>query len=84
MIKVFRGLNGDQQMDNLQTPGRGWAKQVLKLKILFPELEDEDFCYAYGKKEEMMYKLQRKIGVTRPDLNELISDAKYKEKKTYR
>lgn len=84
MIKVNRGLNRDQQLDNLQTPGRGWTKQISKLKVLFPDLEDEDFRYAYGEKEEMMYKLQRKIGVTRPDLNELISGAKFKAKKLYR
>lgn len=77
-------LKLDQQMNNLQTSNRGWVKQISNLRILFPDLEDEDFQYAYGKKEEMMYKLQRKIGVTRPDLNELISGTKFKEKKLYR
>ena len=68
-------------MNNLQTPCRGWGKQISKLKVLYPELGDEDFRYAYGKKEDMMNKLQREIGVTRPDLNELISGAKFKERK---
>ena len=71
-------------MDNLQTPGRGWLKRISELKSLFPQLIDPDFRYAYGKKEEMMYNLQRKIGVTRPDLDELIFGAKFKEKKLYR
>lgn len=82
--KNNHSLKRDQQMNNLQTSNRGWVKQISRLRILFPELEDEDFQYAYGKKEEMMYKLQRKIGVTRPDLNELISGATFKEKKLYR
>lgn len=71
-------------MNNLQTSSRSWVKQKSRLKMLFPELLENDFEYEYGKKEEMMYNLQRKIGVTRPDLNELIFGAKFKEKKLYR
>ena len=71
-------------MNSLQTSSRGWVKQKSKLKILFPELLECDFEYEYGKKEEMMYNLQRKIGVTRPDLNELIFGFKFKDKKLYK
>ena len=69
-------------MNNLQTPGRAWVKQKNRLKFQFPELHDHDFLYEYGNKEDMMNKLQRKIGVTRSDLNELLGPAQ--KKKYYR
>ena len=59
-------------MNNLQTPGRAWVKQKNRLKTLYPDLHDNDFLYEYGKKEEMMEKLQGKIGVTRSDLVQLM------------
>jgi hypothetical protein len=71
-------------MNNMQTSARGWVKQKSRMKVLFPELREDDFEYEYGQKEEMMYRLQLKIGVTRPDLNEMISGSKFKEKKLYR
>lgn len=67
-------------MTNLQTPGRAWGKQRTKLKLMFPQLEDNDFVYEYGQKESMMTELQRKIGKTRSELNELITETKGKKK----
>lgn len=40
--------------------------------LRFPDLHDNDFLYEYGKKEDMMERLQMKIGVTRADLNEFM------------
>ena len=49
-----------------------WQRQVTKLKLLFPQLTEEDFTYDYGKKEVMMMKLQNKLGKSREQLNELL------------
>jgi hypothetical protein len=67
-------------MKNSQTPVRGWTKQKTKLKLMFPDLRDEDFLYEYGKKEAMLANLQHKIGKTRSDLNELLTEVKGKKK----
>ncbi len=67
-------------MTNLQTPSRAWGKQRAKLKSLYPELQDADFTYEYGQKETMMQKLQGKIGKTRSELEELITESKAMKK----
>jgi hypothetical protein len=70
----------DQTMTNLQTPSRAWGKQRASLKAMFPDLHDKDFLYEYGGKEEMMNKLQIKIGKTRSELMELITETKASKK----
>jgi hypothetical protein len=67
-------------MTNVQTPSRAWKKQKANLKAMFPELQESDFLYEYGEKEAMMDKLQRKIGKTRSELNDLISETSGKKK----
>jgi hypothetical protein len=66
-------------MTNLQTPSRAWGKQKTKLKLMFPNLEDNDFVYEYGQKEAMLAGLQQKTGKTRSELNELITETKGKK-----
>jgi hypothetical protein len=67
-------------MINLQTPSRGWGKQKAKLKSLYPVLIEADFVYEYGMKEAMMDNLQFKIGITRSNLVELITEMKVKKR----
>jgi hypothetical protein len=67
-------------MTNLQTPSRYWNKQKAKLKNMFPQLQDSDFNYEYGNKEAMLTRLQFKIGISRSELNELITEAGKKAK----
>jgi hypothetical protein len=67
-------------MINLQTPSRYWGKQKSKLKSMFTDLTEDDFAYEYGQKETMMQKLQLKIGKTRSELNELITETKGQKK----
>ena len=49
-----------------------WEKQKGKLKQKFAELMDDDLLFAEGKKEEMMGKLQIKLGKTKEELQEII------------
>lgn len=67
-------------MTNLQTPSRNWGKQKSKLKSMFSNLVDTDFVYEYGEKELMMERLQAKIGKSRSELMELITEVKGKKK----
>lgn len=50
-----------------------WEEQKGKLKQKFANLIDDDFLFAEGKKEEMMGKLQIKLGKSKEELDELMS-----------
>jgi uncharacterized protein YjbJ (UPF0337 family) len=45
-----------------------WNEQKSKLKQKFAMLTDNDLMYMEGKKEEMMAKLQIKLGKTKEEL----------------
>jgi uncharacterized protein YjbJ (UPF0337 family) len=49
-----------------------WNEQKGKLKQRFANLTDNDFLYAEGKKDEMLGKLQIKLGKTKEELHKLI------------
>lgn len=50
-----------------------WNEQKGKLKKKFAQLTDNDLMYAEGKKDEMMGKLQKKLGKTEEELRKIIS-----------
>ena len=51
-----------------------WNEQKGKLKQKFASLTDNDLMYAEGKEEEMLGKLQIKLGKTKEELHKLLSD----------
>jgi len=50
-----------------------WNEQKGKLKQKFATLTDDDLMFAEGKKDEMLGKLQIKLGKTKEELHEMIS-----------
>lgn len=50
-----------------------WNEQKGKLKQKFATLTDNDLMYEEGKREEMLGKLQVKLGKTKEELLEIIS-----------
>ncbi|HYV92638.1 MAG TPA: general stress protein CsbD [Chitinophagales bacterium] len=54
------------------TPGN-WNEQKRKLQAKYTSLTDADLHFEDGKKETMFTKLQVKLGVTREQLDEVIS-----------
>jgi uncharacterized protein YjbJ (UPF0337 family) len=50
-----------------------WEEQKGKLKQKFATLTDNDLLLVEGKKEEMMGRLQIKLGKTKEELHKLIS-----------
>jgi len=50
-----------------------WNEQKGKLKQKFAELTDNDLMFAEGKKEEMLGRLQVKLGKSKEELHEIIS-----------
>ena len=49
-------------------------EQKGKLKQKFATLTDNDLLFAEGKKEEMMGKLQIKLGKSKEELHKILSD----------
>lgn len=50
-----------------------WLEQKGKLKAKFAQLTDDDLLFAEGKKEEMMGRLQTKLGKTKDQLHDIIA-----------
>lgn len=51
-----------------------WEEQKGKLKQKFATLTDNDLMFGEGKKEEMMGKLQIKLGKTKEELHTILGD----------
>ena len=49
-----------------------WEEQKGKLKQKFATLTDNDLMFAEGKKDEMMGKLQIKLGKTKEELHTIL------------
>ena len=50
-----------------------WNEIAGKLKQQFANLTDDDLLYKEGKEEELLGRLQQKLGKTKEDLRKLIS-----------
>lgn len=56
-----------------KTEAKGnWNIQKAKLKQKFAELTDNDLMYEEGQREEMLGKLQVKLGKTKEELNNFL------------
>ena len=50
-----------------------WNEQKGKLKQKFAELTDNDLMFAEGKKEEMIGRLQIKLGKSKEELHKIMA-----------
>jgi uncharacterized protein YjbJ (UPF0337 family) len=51
-----------------------WEEQKGKLKQKFATLTDNDLLFAEGKKDEMMGKLQIKLGKSKEELHKILTN----------
>ncbi len=51
-----------------------WDEQKGKLKQKFAELTDDDLLFAEGKKDEMMGKLEIKLGKSKEELHKILEE----------
>lgn len=58
---------------NTTTVKGTWNEQKGKLKQKFAELTDNDLMYEQGKKEEMLGKIQIKLGKTKEEFAEIMA-----------
>ncbi len=59
---------------NTTTLKGNWEEQKGKLKQQFASLTDDDLLFAEGKKDEMLGRLQIKLGKSKDELHKLISE----------
>ena len=59
-------------MNNTEIKGN-WNEQKGKLKKAFGVLTDNDLMYEEGQKDEMLGKLQKKLGKTKEELHSILS-----------
>ncbi len=59
-------------MDTTEVKGN-WNEQKGRLKQKFAILTDNDLMFVEGKKEEMLGKLQIKLGKTKEELHKIIA-----------
>ena len=51
----------------------GWKETAGKLKQQYANLTDDDLLFKEGKEEELLGRLQKKLGKTKEDLRALIA-----------
>jgi uncharacterized protein YjbJ (UPF0337 family) len=61
-------------MKNLTELKGNWNETKGKLKQKFAMLTDDDLLFADGKQNEMIGRLQIKLGKTKEELHQLISE----------
>ena len=59
---------------NTTTLEGNWNEQKGKLKQKFGQLTDDDLLFAEGKKDEMLGKIQVKLGKSKEELYKIISE----------
>lgn len=68
-------MNSPPQLKNMNTAGLkgNWEEQKGKLKQKFAMLTDNDVLLLDGKKDEMLGRLQVKLGKTKEELHKIIN-----------
>jgi len=59
-------------MQDKATSSGNWNEQKTRLKKEFPALTDKDLFFQIGRKNEMLGKLQVKLGKTKEELQRII------------
>jgi uncharacterized protein YjbJ (UPF0337 family) len=62
----------EDQMDKLGIKGN-WNEVAGKLKQKFAVLTDDDLLFKEGKEEELLGRLQKKLGKTKEELRDVIA-----------
>jgi uncharacterized protein YjbJ (UPF0337 family) len=70
LLKFF--ITKFQKMNKTEVKGN-WNEQKGKLKQEFAKLTDDDLMFEEGKKDEMLGKLQIKLGKTKEELHKIMS-----------
>ena len=67
-------INYQNKMKNLTELKSNWSETKAKLKIKFALLTDNDLLFVEGKQEELISRLQAKLGKTKKEIQQIIAD----------
>jgi len=70
-VKIHSQINF-KKMNTAEVKGN-WNEQKGKLKQQFANLTDDDLMFAEGKTDEMLGKLQIKLGKTKEELHKVMT-----------
>lgn len=59
-------------MNDLKIKGN-WNEKKGKLKQKFSELTDDDLMFAEGKEDELVGRIQKKLGKTKDEVREILA-----------
>jgi uncharacterized protein YjbJ (UPF0337 family) len=59
-------------MNKLEIKGK-WSEVAGKLKQKYANLTDDDLLFAEGKEEELLGRLQQKLGKTKEEIRDMIA-----------
>ncbi|MCB2178230.1 MAG: CsbD family protein [Actinomycetales bacterium] len=68
---IIQSLLKHKKMNKSEMEGN-WNVQKGILKQKFATLTENDLMFAEGKKDEMMGRLQKKLGKTKEELNDIL------------
>jgi uncharacterized protein YjbJ (UPF0337 family) len=71
-IRIGRNRAWRSKMNKLNVKGN-WNEVAGKLKQKFANLTDDDLLFKEGKEEELLGRMQQKIGKTKEDIRRMIS-----------
>ena len=74
VLRLFIKLKITLGMNNLTELSGNWKEIKAKLKLKFGMLTDRDLLFAEGKQDEMLGRLQTKLGRTKAEIHKIISD----------
>jgi uncharacterized protein YjbJ (UPF0337 family) len=63
-------------MDNLSVSKENWTATKGRLKRKFAILSDDDLLFTSGNQEELLRKLEIKLGKTKEEVREIIAECK--------
>lgn len=72
VLSIFNTNLKFKKMNSTEVKGN-WNEQKGKLKQKFAVLTDDDLMFAEGKKEEMLGRLQIKLGKTKEEILKIIA-----------
>ena len=72
ILNYFNHIFRSYQMNTLKLKGN-WNESAGKLKQKYANLTDDDLLFKEGKEEELLGRLQAKVGKTKEQLRKIIS-----------
>ena len=72
VLNYFNHFKRSYRMNTLKLKGN-WNETAGKLKQKYANLTDDDLLFKEGKEEELLGRLQAKVGKTKEQLRKIIS-----------